>query len=138
MGMNEIGRLCADELARMPDIGVAILYGSCAAGKMNQASDVDIAVAGAQRLSIAERARIAACLARRVQRDVDVIDLQAISGVLLHQALAHGTPVLVRNKPLYAALMKRMLFNQADVMPYYRRLLAARRTQFFNDHRRSQ
>lgn len=136
--MNEIGRLCADELARMPDIGVAILYGSCAAGRMNQASDVDIAVAGAQRLSIAERARIAACLARRVHRDVDVVDLQAISGVLLHQALAHGTPVLVRNKTLYAALMKRMLFNQADVMPYYRRLLAARRTQFFNDHRRSQ
>lgn len=134
MPLTATAQLCAAELAQLPEIQLAFLFGSWASGTASASSDIDLAVAGYHRLSMDERAAIAARVARRAHRDVDVIDLQAVSGVILHQALTRGTPLLVRDKALYAAVMKRMLFNQADEMPYYRRLLAARRARFLNEY----
>ncbi len=132
--MNAELQHCRELLAQMPDIQLAFVFGSCASGKATATSDVDLAIAADHILSADERAEIAACVARGTQRDVDVVDLRAISGVILHQALSRGVPLLVRDKSLYAALMKRMLYNQADEMPYYRRILAARRARFLHGH----
>ena len=130
----DIRRCVSSLLAELPEIRIAFLFGSCASGRATASSDIDLAVAADHRLTLDERLELAARVARATRRDADVIDLRAVNGVILQQALCRGVPILVRDKQLFAALMKRMFYNQADYMPYYRRLLAARRKRFLHGY----
>lgn len=61
--------------------------------------------------------------------DVDLIDLQEVSGIILQQALCHG--VLIRSTPsTYVSLIRKMWYNQADMMPYTRRVLERHAQRF--------
>jgi len=113
-----------------PKIELVLIFGSHAAGKASVESDWDIAIAGKKRLSYAKRIDITNALARLTEREVDVIDLQAVSGVILEQALGHGKILIKKNKTLYANLLKKMLYNQADMMPLYHEMLRVRRDTF--------
>jgi len=65
-------------------------------------------------------------------RAVDLIDLTTQSGPILKQAPSKGTILRNADKLLYARLITRMLFEEADMMPYYRRILAERRERYLN------
>ena len=60
-------------------------------------------------------------------RQIDLIDLATATGLILKQALSTGVVVQNLNKTLYANLISRMLFNEADFMPYRDRIIATRR-----------
>ena len=51
---------------------------------------------------------------------------------ILKQALSKGVLVQNLDKALYARLIIRMLYNQADMMPYHYRILRERRERFLN------
>ena len=120
---HDIARYLADRA----DIRLAVLFGSLARNRARAHSDLDLAVAGLHPLSSAEKCTLIEALALIAGRPVDLIDLPSADGLILAQVLTTGKVILCTDRALYAALIKKMLFNDADMMPYHRRILAARR-----------
>jgi predicted nucleotidyltransferase len=112
--------------SRHPEIRMALLFGSLAAGRARPDSDIDLAVAAGRALTAAERTRLIDELAEAAGRPVDLIDLHVVGEPLLGQILKRGRRILGSNGA-YAELIKRHLFEEADFMPYQRRILAERR-----------
>lgn len=123
----------ADFLDEQPDLVLGILFGSVNRGTERWESDVDVGVMADAPLSAERKKALIEALALRFGRPVDLVDLQTARGVLLHQILSTGTLVYAPDRTYYAELMKRHVFDQADFMPYYNRLLAARRRRWLDD-----
>jgi len=125
--MTPIEILIQSTLAPHPEIRLAILFGSLATGQGHHDSDVDLAVDAGQPLEIEVKMMLMEELAECTGRPVDLIDLQTIGEPLLGQILKHGTRILGEDSR-YAELIKRHVFDEADFMPYYRRILRERRS----------
>ena len=119
-------------LRQYPHVRLCLLFGSMACGRSTSASDMDIAVAAEKPLTGEMRLDLAAAFSTATNREVDLIDLTAASGPILKQALSKGIMVQNSDKLLYARLISRMLFDEADMMPYYYRILRERRRRFIN------
>jgi len=130
--MEQIKKVLRGVLSHFPDVRLCIVFGSAASGKASPASDLDVAVAATEPLSAGRRLELIEALSAAAAREIDLIDLMAATGTILKQALSKGAVVLNRDKGLYAGLISRMLFNQADMMPYYDRILRERRKRFLN------
>jgi predicted nucleotidyltransferase len=113
-------------ISTQPGIGLAILFGSLAAGEGRSASDLDLAVDAGRRLTASEKMALISELAGSTGRPVDLVDIHAIGEPLLGQILQHGKRIL-GSDTLYANLIRRHLFDQADYLPYRNRILAERR-----------
>lgn len=118
--------LIRQTLSAYPDIHFATLFGSAATGRMTAGSDVDVSVAAMRPLNVERRGELATSLSLALGREVDLIDLQAVSGLILQQALCKGRILVNRDPELYARLIKRLWYNQSDMMPYTRRILQER------------
>ncbi|ETW98767.1 MAG: hypothetical protein ETSY1_17445 [Candidatus Entotheonella factor] len=116
-----------------PKIQLATLFGSAARNQLTDHSDIDIAVASQTALLLDMRIELANRLTQALHREVDLVDLQSVSGTILAQSLCHGRMILKKDAVLYAELIKRLWFNQADMMPYTRRILAERRRRFLHE-----
>jgi len=114
-------------LVRHPSIAIAILFGSLAAGRSRNDSDLDLAVASTTPLSPQTRIQLIEELAVGLGRTVDLIDLAQTHGPLLQQVLTKGHLLICTDRTRYADLLLRVVYEEADVMPYYRRILAERR-----------
>jgi predicted nucleotidyltransferase len=114
-------------LARYPSIKLGIVFGSLAEERATLESDLDLGVAATQPLDTAMKTMLIEALAEIAGRPIDLIDLQAVSGPILQQVLTQGRLIYCSDQMLYAALIRDMLFNQSDMMPYYDRILAERR-----------
>ncbi len=112
--------------ARFPQIVLALIFGSVAAGRQRTDSDLDIAIAAKPDLTAEKKIALIGALAECTGRAIDLIDLNVVSEPLLGQILRHGRRVL-GSDTLYGNLISRHLFEQADFMPYRTRLLAERR-----------
>jgi predicted nucleotidyltransferase len=110
-------------LARFPQIALAVLFGSVALGRQRADSDLDIAVAAKQALSVDEKIALIRALADCTGRPIDLIDLKVAPEPLFGQILRHGKRIM-GSDTLYGELISRHLFEQADFMPYRIRLLA--------------
>ena len=113
-------------LSRQGGIRLAILFGSLAAGDATPQSDLDLAVLMGIPLSTETKMTLIGELSQAIGRPVDLIDLRVAGEPLLGQILKHGVR-LFGNDTDYAELLKRHLFEEADFMPYRRRILADRR-----------
>ncbi len=122
----------AKYLKQFPDIELAILFGSTAKGQAGVGSDIDLAVMARHALSAEERIKIVSDLALIFARPIDLIDLKTSSGLILKQILTSSRPFFCKDSTLYAELIKRMIFDQADVYPYRARILAERRQAWIN------
>ena len=114
-------------LARHPSIVVAILFGSPATDRSRNDSDLDLAVASATPLDPQIRIQLIEELAAALGRPVDLIDLTQNHGPLLQQILTKGRLIICTDRTRYADLLLRVVYEETDVMPYYRRILAERR-----------
>jgi len=128
--VNSAADKVKEVLTGHPEVLLAILFGSRAAGAESMASDLDVAVAGERRLSAAEKMDLIDDFAQEFGCPVDLVDLQAAHGPILQQALCSGLPVVNRKPTLRARLILRMWYNQADVMPNYRMILKERVESF--------
>ena len=114
-------------LARHPAVKLGILFGSLTAGHATPDSDLDLGVAADHPLDIELKTILIEDLAQLLGRPVDLVDLQTASGLILQQVLVKGTLIYCTDRTLYATLIRNMLFNQSDMMPYHDRILAERR-----------
>lgn len=114
-------------LKRHPSVTMTMLFGSLAAGRGRSDSDLDLAVNSTVPLTVHARIELIDDLAAAVGRPIDLVDLSQAHGPLLQQVLTTGRLVLCRNRSEYAELLRRLAYEEADVMPYYRRILATRR-----------
>lgn len=114
-------------MARFPSVVLAILFGSMAQDRARTHSDLDIAFATSLPLTAQAHMVIIEELALAVGRPVDLIDLDQTHNPVLRQILTKGRRVLCHDRTRYAELMLRMVYEEADDMPYYRRILSERR-----------
>lgn len=133
MDSKALSRLIVGTLKKFPHVQFAILYGSYAKGTDRTDSDLDLAVAGRDRLSLQVRSDLSAALSAATGKEVDLIDLNEVTGVILGEALCEGKILLLKDKDLYAGLIKKYYFDQADFQPYYDRILEARRKRFTDE-----
>ena len=119
-------------LDEFPQVRIGYVYGSAARDRMTGASDVDVAVAAESPLDLETRLDIAVRLSQTLHREIDLIDLNAVSGDILRRSMCDGTKVLQKDANLHARLVKRLWFEQADMMPYIRRIRAERRRRFLH------
>ncbi len=105
---------------------LAILFGSLAAGRATPESDLDLAVLMEAPLSAETRMTLIGELSQATGRPVDLIDLRTTGVSVLGQILKHGVRLFGSDGD-YAELIKRHLFEEADFMPYRRRILTERR-----------
>jgi len=107
-------------------VRLAILFGSMATGKGRPDSDVDLAIDAGHVLDVETRMALIGKLAEATGRPIDLLDLRSVGEPLLGQIIKHGKR-LFGEDAIYAELIKRHLFDEADFMPYYRRILGERR-----------
>lgn len=124
---SDLDRKIEGVMARHPSVVLVILFGSMAHGRARNDSDLDIAVASSTPLTAQTHLAIMGDLALAVGRPVDLIDLDRTHNPLLQQILTKGRRVLCQNRTRYAELLLRMVYEEADLMPYYRRILSDRR-----------
>jgi len=117
-------------LSRHPEIALAILFGSLAARRARPDSDVDLAVAGSHPLSARDREDLIGELAQATGRAVDLVDLAAATGPLLSRILSTGRLLRCADRALYAQLIKRVIYDDADMARYRDRILAAQRRRW--------
>ena len=117
----------SQQLARHPQIKLGILFGSVGRRQARADSDLDLAIAADGPLDVSEKMALIEALAQLTSRPVDLVDMQLAGGLLLQEILTKGKRIYNTDSHLHAELIKRMLFNEADFMPYRDRILAERR-----------
>lgn len=125
--VSDIDQKIEHVMARHPSIVIAFLFGSLAAGRGRAESDLDLAITATDPLTSQERMDLIGELALALGRPVDLIDLDQTHSPLLQQVLTQGRMILCKDRTRYAELLRRMVYEEADFMPYYRRILATRR-----------
>lgn len=130
--MMEILEPIRSVLRNYPEVKLCIVFGSVATGRASAGSDLDIAVAGDRALTEEQYLNLCDAFSSATPRMVDLLDLMTANGEILKQALSQGVLVQNLDKGLYARLIIRMLYNQADWMPYHYRILRERRERFLS------
>jgi len=125
--LTDLERKIEGLLTRYPSVDIAFIFGSMAAGNARSDSDLDVAIATITPLPPQDRIALIEDLAMAFGRPVDLIDLNQLHGPLLHQILTQGKLLLCRDRVRYAELLRRLVYDEADYMPYYRRILEERR-----------
>lgn len=119
-------------LRSQPTIKLAILFGSISRGQETTTSDLDIALAADRPFSAQDKLNFIETLGQISGRPVDLIDLQVTHSPLLKQILTKGKLIYCLDRSLYAEIIKRMLFDEADIMPYRERILRERRQKWIS------
>ena len=113
-------------LNRHPQILLAVLFGSLARNTAGVESDLDLAVSADRPLETKEKMQLIEELANLTGRPVDLVDILTVGEPLLGQIIVSGRRIL-GDDSRYASILSKHLFNQADFLPYRRRILRDRR-----------
>ena len=118
--------ILADVVAQQPQLSLAIIFGSIAAGTHTPESDLDLAIDVGHAMTAEEKALLIGKLAERTGRPIDLVDLRRVGEPLLGQILRHGIRIFGTDTQ-WARLLVKHLFDAADFLPYRDRLLKERR-----------
>lgn len=117
-------------LKQLPDIQLAFVYGSMATGTASACSDLDLAVLFTHSLNAKDKMELSADVTAATVTTVDLVDLYSLRGTLLRQILVKGKLLVKNNPDSLQQLMHRMIYNEADMMPYIKRSLLERQQRF--------
>jgi len=121
----------ADVLRRSGMVQVVYLFGTGARGPLRFESDLDLGVASSNGpIGRSDLRRIAHHTIEATGRPADVIDLRAASAPVLRTALLHGRRLFCLDRGLLLALVRRLVYETEDFLPYQRRLLEERRRRW--------
>lgn len=130
--MNLISNL-TESLENYPEIFLGFVFGSVLNKKtFNKESDIDIGIAGEKIFPTEFLLKLNLELSAQFNHEVDIIDLHRVSGVILQQILCKGNLLVNKCPELYAKIIKKMWYDQADVMPNTRFILKYRRDKFLS------
>lgn len=119
-----------DFLADDPNLELAMVFGSVAAGDPRPDSDIDVAVYPKRKLSGHQRQKLADQIACAIGRTVDLVDLTDTDGALLRLILRKGKIVFSKQPGIHGLLSERLLGWQEDFEPQLNALLATRLQRF--------
>lgn len=94
-------------LENYPEILFALVFGSAVKHRLTPLSDIDIAVAAERPLSYPQKIALMLSLSESLSREIDLIDLRTVDGLILQQALCTGVVVKKDSTALYAELIKK-------------------------------
>jgi predicted nucleotidyltransferase len=114
-------------LTAHPEFKIALIYGSFAKGNSTPQSDIDLALAEQQILSVDRKFEITDSLSKLCKREIDLIDLRVASGVVLNEALGQGLFLKSEDPLLLASILKRMWLDNEDFEKQRQWILAERR-----------
>ncbi len=131
--VNQISESITSKLSEDTDLKVAVLYGSLVTGQeARPANDVDVAVLYDRPLTTERRLALLKRLDSCLSRPVDLVDLSVVNGVILKEILCRGRVLIKKDEQAFVQLLQRLVYNQEDVMPYYRAALRERAERFIN------
>jgi predicted nucleotidyltransferase len=125
--ISDLDRKIESVISRHPSVTLVILFESIAKDQARNDSDLDIAIATSTPLTAQTHIAIIEDLVQAFGRPVDLVDLDRTHNTLLQQILVKGRRALCHDRTRYAELLLRMVYEEADFMPYYRRILSDRR-----------
>jgi predicted nucleotidyltransferase len=111
-------------------ITICIVYGSAVTGKLNVMSDIDIAVAGNKVLDVNAKLSLTLALSESIGRDVDLVDLRTVSGLIVKNIITKGIRIKCMDKNYFARLIKDTWFFNEDFLPAVRNILYKRARRF--------
>jgi len=115
--------------SQAPEIRLALLYGSYAKDAATARSDVDIAVAGAGPIDRNRLFELSGELGIFLGREIDLVDLSRIDGLILHRIVTQG--IRVKTDPsLYVRFASKAYGYIADFKPLQDRMRASRLRRF--------
>jgi predicted nucleotidyltransferase len=114
-----------DVLSSYPEIRLAMLFGSQAAGSARADSDIDLALMCEQPLTAALKQQVIEAVSLATGLPVDLIDLYGAPEPVVGEALSGKR--LLGSDAVYADLLSRHLLNTQDFLPIQQRILAERR-----------
>jgi predicted nucleotidyltransferase len=117
-------------LAEDPELLLAMVFGSTAAGNPRPDSDIDVAVYARGELLPCKRQELTDAIAMATGRTVDLIDLRTVNGVLLRRILRSGKLVVSKAPAVLGILSEQLLAWQEDFEPQLNELLARRLNRF--------
>ena len=109
-----------------------ILFGSAAKDQLIRQSDIDIAFAQKRITSHEKQTDIYMALEKSLRRDIDLVDLHKVNGHILKKILCEGDTLIKGSIPLMAFFLKKMWYNQADMMPKTKMILEKQVNGFIN------
>ena len=113
-------------LAKVPELRLALLFGSCAKGAQRPDSDLDLAVDMGGVMTAEQHVALVSALALATGRVVDLIDLRTVGEPLLGQILQNGRRIL-GGSDVHAQYITRHVMDVEDFVPYQERILRERR-----------
>ena len=127
---NTIFEAIKTALTDHPHIQLAIVYGSVVNNRMSVDSDIDIGVSAGRILSIDERISLISDLSHSIKREIDLVDLGTIHGLLLYEILTKGKQIICKSSCLKADFMKEVVYFVEDFLPQIREFLDRRIRRF--------
>ena len=128
----QIKNIVISVLQKYKNIKLVILFGSASKDKLTKWSDIDIAVSNNDKISKSLLADMQLDLEKNLKRSVDLLDMQEINGIILKQVLTTGKVLIKKDTLLHAALMKKMVYFDADMLPGIRYILKKRAQRFID------
>jgi uncharacterized protein len=101
-------------LKEYPEIDLAFLFGSFAAGTVTAESDIDIAILCRRDPSLDRREEIRSALSAGLKREVDLVVLNGASPIVRMQVLKKGLP-LIKNGRIYEEFFVRTTAEYDDL-----------------------
>ena len=132
MPKNTIKSTIGKTLKEFPDVKISYLFGSSIKNRTTPSSDIDIAIAADSALSFTEKKELQEALTLALKQPIDLVDLNVVSGPILQQALCTGELICNNSPTLLASIVKRMWYNQADMMAYVERMLKSHCNRYIN------
>jgi predicted nucleotidyltransferase len=127
---SEVMNKLQSVLSEIPSIQLAILYGSAAHGRLRADSDIDLAIAEDKPLSAERRIELSADFSLYLHRNIDLVDLRTVHGLLLSEILTKGVKILIRDKEFYLKIIKENIYYNQDFLPYIKKILEKRNRRF--------
>jgi predicted nucleotidyltransferase len=121
--MDLLDRL-RERAASLPEVRLAVLFGSTARGQARKDSDVDLGLL-LKPVSRSERLHVEAELARAAGREVDFIRLDEAPPLLRFEITREGVVLLEREEGLWASFKAKAMVDWWDWAPYARRIEGA-------------
>ena len=132
MVISENIKQAKEMLLAEPGLRLALLYGSAVTGAMRADSDVDIALLFDEPLTSEKKMVLTSQLEKVFRRSIDLVDLFSLTGTILKQVLCKGVVLVKKDSTALAEQVHKMIYNQADMMPYVYRTLLERQKRFIN------
>jgi predicted nucleotidyltransferase len=119
-------------LSNYPEIKVATLFGSASSNRLTDKSDIDVGIAGETEFPYEFKNKVMVELSLALSREIDIVDMRSVSGSILKQSLCSGILIKKESQQALVFLIKRLWYNQSDMMPLVDRIEKAHIRKFLN------